>query len=226
MTSTQPTQPLRLLLALAHPPTCDAVRRLVAADPDLQIVAETSSGELAVMLCQHQPIDLLITELALYTLDGITVSYMLRRAHRLTPVLLLSSSSDARVLLSAMQANVTGYIQRTPLDETFIGIVHTVAGGSVVVDPQLAAASVIHLAHHPDQPDLKPWQLDTLDRSIIAYLGRGVSVTKIADSLELPPHSFYARIQRICRKFGVRKRADLLAYAANLGLLTSVVEVD
>lgn len=226
MTSTQPTQPLRLLLALAHPPTCDAVRRLVAAAPDLQIVAETSSGELAVTLCQHQPIDLLITELALYTLDGISVSYMLRRAHCLTPVLLLSSSSDARVLLSAMQANVTGYIQRTPLDEAFIGMVHTVAGGSVVVDQQLAAASVIHLAHHPDQPDLKPWQLDALDRSIIVRLGTGVPMMQIADSFALPPHSLYTRIQRICRKFGVRNRADLLAYAAEFGWLTSGVEVD
>jgi len=226
MTAMQPTQRLRLLLALAHQPTGDAVRRLVAAASELQIVAETSSGERAVTLCQHQPIDLLITELALYALDGISVSYMLRRAHCLTPVLLLSSSSDARVLLSAMQANVTGYIQRTPLDETFIGMLHTVAGGSVVVDQQLAAASVIHLAHHSTQPDLKPWQLDALDRSIIARLGRGVSMTKLADSLALSPHSLSTRVQRICRKCGVRKRADLLASAAEFGLLTSEVAVD
>lgn len=225
MTSTRPTQHLSLLLALAHQPTCDAVRRLVTATPDLQIVAETSSGEEAVALCQHQPIDLLITELALHTLDGISVSYTLRRSRCLTPVLLLSSSSDVRVLLSAMQANVTGYIRRTPLDETCIGAVHAVAGGSVVIDQQLAAASVIHLATHPDQPDLKPWQLDALDRSIIARLGQGVSMTELADSVALPPRSLYTRIQRICRKFGVRKRADLLYYTAEFGLLTSGVEV-
>jgi len=225
MTSTQPTQRLRLLLALAHQPTCDTVRRLVTAAPDLQIVAETSSGEEAVALCQCRPIDLLITELALHALDGISVSYMVRRSHCLTPVLLLSSSSDARVLLSAMQANVTGYIRRTPLDETYIGTVHAVVGGSVVVDQQLAAASMIHLANHPGQPDLKPWQLDALDRSIIARLGQGVSITEIADSVVLPPHSLYTRIQRICRKFGVRKRADLLYYAAELGLLSGGVEV-
>lgn len=226
MTSLQSTQRLRLLLALAHPPTRDTVRRLVADAPDLQIVAETSNGEMAVTICQHQPIDLLITELALYALDGISVSYMLRRSHRLTPVLLLSSSSDARVLLSAMQANVTGYIRHTPLDETFIGMLHTVAGGSVVVDQQLAATGVIHLAHHSGQPDLKPWLLDALDRSIIARLGQEVSMTKIANSLALPPHRLYARIQRICRKFGVRQRADLLSYAAEFGLLTSGVAVD
>jgi DNA-binding NarL/FixJ family response regulator len=124
-----------------------------------------------------------------------------------------------------MQANVTGYIRRTPLDETCIGAVHAVAGGSVVIDQQLAAASVIHLATHPDQPDLKPWQLDALDRSIIARLGQGVSMTELADSVALPPRSLYTRIQRICRKFGVRKRADLLYYTAEFGLLTSGVEV-
>lgn len=213
---------LAIVLALTHRPTRELVYAAVRQHSDLEIIAETMSGNAAYTLCLAQPADLFICELSLLNLDGISATYLLNNSlsHHI-PVLMLSRSENMRVLQTALQAGVTGYLRPSVAPDVLAAIMRAVARGTVVVDEQLASEFVVYLARNPEQENLTPWRLNSFDRKLLSLLAAGISVARIAALLDLQPCSIYARLRRIYRKFGLANRAALLDYAAEFGLITS-----
>jgi DNA-binding NarL/FixJ family response regulator len=143
---TAPLRPARVRVAIAddHPLIRSGLARLVAAEPDLEVVGTAADGRHAVELAEREQPDVIVLDLSMPELDGITATEQLRRRSPRTRVLVLSSYVWESVVASALTAGAHGYLSKdVPAVEVLDGIRHTYAGGTVFSD------RVRYITDHP-----------------------------------------------------------------------------
>jgi DNA-binding NarL/FixJ family response regulator len=131
-------QPVRILIADDFPAVRHAIRRLLAAEPGWEIVAEASDGREAVQLAiDHRP-DLAIIDAAMPALNGIEATREIARHLPGTRILLLTVYDDEAYVIEALEAGADGYVLKVAADVELVRAADAVIRGQRFVSPVLA----------------------------------------------------------------------------------------
>ncbi len=131
--------PLRVLLADDHTLMRQGLRHILEGHPDIDIVAEASSGIEAVEAARlHKP-DVAIVDVAMKELNGIEATAQILKCSPRTAVLMLSMYSDERYVLRAVKAGARGYLLKNSAGEELIEAVFAVQKGKAYFSPAVAA---------------------------------------------------------------------------------------
>ena len=126
---TNPAEPVRILIADDYPAVREAIRRLLAAEPAWEAIAEAADGREAVQLAiDHEP-DLAILDAAMPALSGIDATREIARAVPATRILVLTIYDDEPYVIEALEAGADGYVLKEAADCELVRAVDDVLSG-------------------------------------------------------------------------------------------------
>lgn len=208
-------QNLRVILVDDH----DMVRlgfRFLIEGAGGEVIAESSAAAGAVELYrQHQP-DLLITDVSMPGVDGLTLLERLRAAAPDARVLVLSAHDDDIIPVRALRAGALGYLCKRATPDEFIRAVAAVGHGKRYLDPQLAQAVALAQLSGTGNP------IETLTEKELAVflrLARGHSVNQIAADLCVSPSTVGTHLYHLKQKLNLQNAAEITLAALRYGLI-------
>jgi DNA-binding NarL/FixJ family response regulator len=212
---------IRILLADDHNLFRQGVRRILETQPEMEVVAEASSGLEAVGLArEHQP-DVAILDIAMPELTGIEATAQLLRQSPKSAVLILSMYSDERYVMRAVRAGARGYLLKDTLEEGLIEAVQNLVNGQPYFSPSIQR--ILQEAHARDllgqKVDDRYELLTERERQLYHMLAEGQSNKDIAARLNLSLHTVETHRTRIMEKMGVHSIAELVLSAVRRGIV-------
>ncbi|GAB3388655.1 response regulator transcription factor [Humibacter soli] len=198
------------------------VRMLIESQPDLEFAGEAANGREAVQLAQRERPDVLLMDVRMPVLDGVSAtSEIVARASGTTPrVLVLTTFDVDESAARAIQAGASGFVLKDADPEFLLAAIRTVHAGNAVI----AASATRRLLEQFATRERRrtPPELDTLtarERQIFDLAARALSNSEIAEHEYLSEATVKTHISRVLAKLGLRDRVQLVAYAYENGLV-------
>lgn len=202
---------LRILIVDDHFLVRIGLMTSIATDPDLEVVAEASTGRQAIDLYrQHKP-DVVLMDLRLPDLGGIEATATLCHETLPAKVIMVSSFDASEEIYRAFQAGASGYLLKDVLGEELFRAIKTVAAGGQYVPPAIARA----LAEHSAEKELTARELE-----VLRLLVKGLSNREIGQLLGFSENTAKFHLKNILAKLEVSDRTEAATAAYQRGLLS------
>jgi len=212
---------ISVLLADDHTILRHGLRRILAAEDDIEVVAEAANGLEAVKLAKQLQPNVVIMDISMPDQDGLE---SLRQIVKSLPsrVLMLTVHLEHQFITEALSAGAAGYLAKDSLDRELISAVRTVMlGGTVlstIVSKRLAESSQFSA----NAPNRSIENLTSREREVFILLAEGKSTTEVANSLFVSPKTVHTHRQHIMDKLGLRTTTELIRFALRQGLIKMV----
>ena len=207
---------LRILLADDHPVFRDGLRALLAAAPDVEVVAEAATGEEAVASTLELQPDVVVMDLHMPTLNGIEATRRIVTTSPHIAVLVLTMLEDDESLFAAMRAGARGYLLKGAGQDEILRGIRAVASGEAIFGPAIAER-VLEYFSSPRPPEPFP-ELTRRERELLELIAQGQSTQEIARHFVLSPKTVRNHVSNIFTKLQVADRAQAIVRAREAGL--------
>jgi DNA-binding NarL/FixJ family response regulator len=204
---------IRVLVADDHGVLRDGLGRVIAAQPDLELVATAANGAEAVEICRTATPDVVLMDLEMPVMDGIDATRAILAKAPGPAVLVLTSFSDQRRITGALDAGAVGYLLKDASAEEVVRAIRTAAAGGSPLDPR-AARALLEAKSAPDPlAGISP-----REREVLALLLDGMPNKLIARRLGISEKTVKTHLTRIFRAIGVTDRVQAILWAERQGL--------
>jgi DNA-binding NarL/FixJ family response regulator len=212
---------LRVVVADDHPMYLYGLTAILAQADGIEVVARLDGGtDLVRTVEQHAP-DVVVTDLTMPGLDGVTATRQLLQARPGLPILVLTMHEDDEHVLAAMRAGARGYLVKGADGEEIVRAVRTVAAGGAVYGGSVARRIVAFYAGHDTaSPAQRAFpELTTREREVLELLSVGCRNHEIARRLGMSEKTVRNHVSQVLAKLQVADRtaAALKAREAGLG---------
>jgi DNA-binding NarL/FixJ family response regulator len=207
---------VRVLVVDDHPFYREGLKSLLGArSTHIEVVGEAPTGEEAIDLCATLRPDVVLMDLQMPGMGGISATQRIMAAYPSVAVLVLTMHDDNSVL-PALQAGARGYLLKDASVDDVIRAIEAVHAGQSVLAPQ--AAERVHRQLTDPATARRPFpQLTEREHDILAHLVRGRSTTEIARSLTLSDKTVRNYVSTILTKLHARDRTQLVVKAREAG---------
>jgi len=218
------------------PPGAQAIRVLLVDDQELiltglrgilrerfgfQIVGERASGAGIVEAVAQLSPDVVVMDVRMPGVDGVTATRALKAIDGAPPVLVLTTFEDEAILAGALRAGAAGFLLKGVPAADLQRAVRTVAAGGSWLDPAVTGR-VLASYRAGTAPLLPGAEVDVLtprEREVLALMGSGLTNTEIAAKLVLGEGTVKTHVGHILAKVGLRDRAAAVVFAFDHGLV-------
>ncbi len=213
------TDVIRVILADDHAVVRAGLRAVLGSAKDITIVSEASNGREAVGLAERFKPDVVVMDLSMAEMDGLTAMKEIVAKGPMPRVLILTMHVEEEFLVQALEAGASGYLVKSAADRELVDAVRMVARGDVYVQP--AAGRVLAKGLKRKSPDERSRyeKLTERERAVLQLVAEGYSAPEIGEKLFISPKTVDTYKQRINEKLGLSHRADYVRFALKLGLL-------
>jgi two-component system response regulator NreC len=204
---------IRCLLVDDHTLVRQGIRRLLESEPDIEVVAEASSAEEAVLKTKDLRPDIVLMDVGMPGLSSFEAVRQIRRNSIVTRVLFLTMYDDEEYVMECMEAGASGYLLKDAPSHQLIAAVHDVyRGGKYVSAPLLGKMVDIYQSQRLDSSP-RAARLTPRERQILKLLAEGKSAKEVAGLLNLSVRTVESHRFNLMRKIGVHNKVELLTYA-------------
>ncbi|MFI9844711.1 response regulator [Nonomuraea sp. NPDC051941] len=204
---------IRLLIADDHPIVRDGIRGMFAGDPDFEVLGEAGDGAQAVELARALDPDVILMDLRMPRMDGVSAIKELARLGIAARVLVLTTYDTDRDVLPAIEAGATGYLLKDTGRDELVRAVRTAARGEAVLSPSVATR-LLGQVRAPADP------LSARELEVLQLIADGATNREVATRLFISEATVKSHVLHIYTKLGVNDRAAAVAVAFRRGLLT------
>ena len=217
----------RLVLADDHHLLRRGFRGLLGNEPGLEVVGEASTGFEAIEVSRRLAPDLVLMDVRMPEMDGITATRQIKRHQPGVSVLMVTMHENPDYLLEALDAGAAGYVLKDAPAERLINAVYRTLDGESPLNQELATRLLKQLAEekqqqtHPDPPQHREPLDDTLtarETEVLELLTTGQTNQQIAQTLSISKGTAKVHVERIIRKLGVSDRTQAAVRAIELGV--------
>ena len=214
---------IRVVLADDHAVVRSGLKAVLGSARDIEVVGEASNGNEAIELVNRLAPDVVIMDLTMAEMDGMTATRMLTEQGVASRVLVLTMHTEEEYLMPVLQAGAAGYIVKSAADRELVDAVRTVAAGEVYV--QATAARILARGITRKDPAAEERarfeKLTDREQDVLKLVAQGYTAPEIGAKLFISPKTVDTYKQRINEKLGLQHRADYVRIALKLGLLSS-----
>jgi len=204
---------VRLLVADDHPVVRDGIVGMVSSDPEIDVVGEASDGAEAVGLARALEPDVVLMDLRMPGMDGVSaIRELARLGVRSRVVVLTTYASDADVL-PAIEAGATGYLLKDVPRDELVRAIHAAASGHAPLAPAVASR-LVDRVRTPEAGLLSPRELQ-----VLALVADGATNREAGSRLHVSEATVKTHLLSVYAKLGVGDRAAAVAEGFRRGLL-------
>ncbi len=207
---------IRILLADDHAVVRQGLKMFLSLDPELEVVGEAANGAEALeQVARLQP-DVVLMDLKMPVMDGLTAIGRIRAAHPETEVIAVTSVLEDTSIIEAVRAGAIGYLLKDTEADELCRAIKAAAAGQVQLSPQ-AAERLVREVRAPDSPE----QLSPRELEVLRLIARGMSNREIAQTLIISEKTVKTHASSILSKLGLASRTQAALHAMRLGLVSS-----
>ena len=206
---------IRILLADDHTLFRQGMKTLLAAESDMEVAGEASSGtEAAEKAVQLEP-DVVLMDIGMPGPSSFEVARQIRRTRPSTKVLFLTMYNDEDYLVESMEVGASGYVLKDSPADQLVGAVRDVWRGGSYLSPRMLSQLVDDFRSRIRTNDRTPRfaTLTPREKEVIKMLAEGNSVKEVASQLDLSVKTVEAHKFNLMRKLAIHNKAQLVQYA-------------
>jgi two-component system response regulator NreC len=187
--------------------------RLMLEQNGCTVVAEAGSGEEALALAPRTHPQIVLMDLEMPGVDGITATSRMQKAAPNAKVIFLSAHDEERDVLEALTtAGASGYLLKSDAPDELISAVRAVNSGKRYLSPSIAPLLLLHVSDPGRSHDGTP-KLTTREREVLRLVGQGATSKEIARRLGISPKTAQVHRDKLKQKLNLRTTADMVRYA-------------
>ncbi|MBL8058924.1 MAG: response regulator transcription factor [Anaerolineales bacterium] len=180
----------------------------LAVMPDLELVGEAENGAEAVQRCAFLQPDVVLMDLRMPVMDGVTAIQRIRAAHPDTHVIALTSFQENDLVQAALQAGAVGYLMKNVTAAELAAAIRAARLGQMTLSPE-AAQALVQAAQTPAPAH----DLTEREREVLALMVEGLNNGEIAERLVVSLSTVKFHISNLLAKLGVDNRVAAVALA-------------
>ncbi|MGW5053740.1 response regulator transcription factor [Actinokineospora sp. NPDC004072] len=218
-------QPIRVVVVDDQALIRAGTRSILESAPDIAVVGEAGDGAEAVSVCRaHRP-DVVLMDLRMPRVDGVTATAALKREPEPPYVLALTTFNDDLLMIEALTAGADGFLLKQLSPKDLISAVRAVRGGASVLNAELSKRMLRRITGEPVAPRTAfPDAADRIDllsereREVLGQVGLGLNNAEIAERLFMSVSTVKTYVSRTLSKLQLdnRVQAALLAHQLHL----------
>jgi NarL family two-component system response regulator LiaR len=206
---------IRILAVDDHSVVRQGLRMFLALDEELEVVGEAADGAEAVQLARELQPDVVLMDLLMPGMDGISATETIRRELPEVEVIALTSVLEDQAVYDAMRAGAIGYLLKdTQADELCVAI-KAAAAGQVQLSPE-AARRLLREVQAPESPET----LTPRETEVLRLLAQGKSNKEIGAELVIGIKTVKTHVSSVLSKLGVSSRTQAALHAVRTGLVS------
>jgi DNA-binding NarL/FixJ family response regulator len=209
----------RILVADDHPIVRSGLKRVLDAQPDLEVVAEAEDGAQAVELALAEDVHLAILDVSMPRMTGIQAAAELQKRKPEVRVLMLSMYDSEQFLFESLRAGASGYVLKSDADQDIVEACRRTMRGQSFLYPS-AVATLVRDFVERDRPDADQFDILTpRELQVLKLIAEAYSSKEIAAELVISVKAVERHRQNILDKLGMSDRVELTRYAIRRGLI-------
>jgi len=200
------------------------LRALLANSDDIQVVGEASDGRAAVAVVTRTQPDVVLMDVRMPRLDGITATQRITTDPHLSEVaiIILTTFDEDDQIFAAIRAGACGYLLKDVEPDALREAIRIVAAGDALLSASVTRKVMEGIVSGPagvaDGRRIK--ELTQREREVLAGVGRGLSNGEIAAEIHISPATARTYVSRMLTKLAARDRSQLVVSAYETGLVT------
>ena len=210
---------INVLLCDDHWIVRQGLRQMLADSPDIQVLAEASNGQEAILAARVQAFDLVMLDIAMPNKDGLDVLKQLRQEFPKLPVLMLSTYPEKQYAVRCLKLGAGGYLNKSSNPQEIMSAIRKVATGGMFVNPALAEALAMEIASPSDRALHE--HLSHREYQVFSAIASGKTLTQIADNLSLSLNTISTYRSRVLEKTSTKNDVEIALYAVKHALIAS-----
>lgn len=207
---------IHIVIADDHSVVRQGLRMFLGLDPELEVVGEAADGAEALRLARQLRPDVVLMDLLMPVMDGITATAAIRSELPDTEVLALTSVLEDASVVGAVRAGAIGYLLKDTQADALCQAIKAAAAGQVQLTPR-AAARLMQAVSTPESPE----ELTERETEVLRLLAQGQSNKQIARNLQIGEKTVKTHVSNILSKLGVQSRTQATLYAIRIGLVSA-----
>jgi DNA-binding NarL/FixJ family response regulator len=201
----------RVLIANTQPIVRHGLCALLAGEADIDVIAETDNGNTAVRLARQLRPDVVVIDVLMPEVDGITATRMIRSEAPNTHVVVMTGFDGDAPAIEAIRAGASAYLLREARTEVVLGAIRNAGSGQVALPSRAAARMVREAGRHE--------LISERESEVMRLVAQGKANKQIARELSIAQSTVKSHIGSLLSKLGLLSRTQLALYAAQTGLV-------
>jgi DNA-binding NarL/FixJ family response regulator len=206
---------IRVLITDDHGVVRQGLRMFLSLDPGVEVVGEAANGEEAVAMAQELRPDVVLMDLLMPVMDGISATEAIRRDLPDVEVIALTSVLEDASVTGAVRAGAIGYLLKDTEAAELRRAITAAAEGRVHLVPE-AAARLMREVRAPESLE----SLTGRETEVLKLLARGRANKQIAAALYVSEKTVKAHVSSILMKLGVQSRTQAALHALRTGVVS------
>jgi DNA-binding NarL/FixJ family response regulator len=221
---------IRIVVADDHPIFRDGLCKLLALEEDFEVVAQAQDGRQVLDVLQQYAPDILLLDLKMPGLDGLSTLQRLQAVKNKTRVIVLTASDDKNEFVQAMKLGTSGIVLKQTATDLLIKSIRKVHAGEIWLDSHTTAAVIRQFVAADETPpppvpqaasrERERSPLSQREREIVALVAQGFKNKEMAEKMFISEQTVKNHLHNIFDKLGVSDRLELALYAIHNNLHT------
>jgi RNA polymerase sigma factor (sigma-70 family) len=215
---------IRVLLVDDHALLRGGLRTLVEAQEDMVVAGEAADGRQAVALARELDPDVILMDIGMPGLDGVSASreILADRRQDSPKILILTTFEDDGNVFGAIRAGASGFLLKDTATSELLRAIRVLAHGGALLAPNVTRRLIGEIASQPERREVLATELQSLterEREVMALAAAGLSNQEIAAELVISIATAKTHVSRAMRKLRAHDRAQLVSLAYTSGLV-------
>lgn len=204
---------IRILIVDDHPVMCSGLSNMLSTQAGMTVAGAVGSGAEALQFIVRERVNLMLLDLRMPGMDGISVLHALQRTANPPKVVVLTSYEQDEMIYQAIKSGAQGYVLKDASEAELVAAITVVNAGKRYIPKEIGA----RLADRMTRDDLTPREIQTLE-----LLAKGWTNKQIASALDLSDYTIRHYVNNIMEKLKVSDRTEAVSMAFKSGLLTHI----
>ena len=207
----------KILIADDHAMVRAGIRQYLEAEPSIRAIGEAASGQETLDQLRTNDWNLVLLDIFMPDQSGLDILRHIQNDYPNVRVLMLSGLPEKQYAVSVLRAGASGYLPKESPPEDLIKAVQTVLAGRRYVSAEVAELLVAGMDKDPGSQQHE--RLSAREFQVLTKLASGLTVSQIAEELQLSVKTVSTYRSRVLEKMGLKTNADLTSYALRHGLV-------